>query len=61
MIIMENYSRSGVHDFTMASRKAEETMWLVVSVEDAYNFMMNWLTKAPTVYGIFHSKRKLCW
>jgi hypothetical protein len=21
---MENYSRSGVHDFTMASRKAEE-------------------------------------
>ncbi|CAJ2627765.1 unnamed protein product [Trifolium pratense] len=55
MIIMENYSRSGVHDFTMASRKAEET------IEDAYNFMMNWLTKAPTVYGIFHSKRKLCW
>jgi hypothetical protein len=24
MIIMESYSRSGVHDFTMASRKAEE-------------------------------------
>ncbi|WJX78379.1 hypothetical protein P8452_61608 [Trifolium repens] len=27
MIIMENYSRSGVHDFTMASRKAEEANW----------------------------------
>ncbi|WJX78378.1 hypothetical protein P8452_61608 [Trifolium repens] len=24
---MENYSRSGVHDFTMASRKAEEANW----------------------------------
>ncbi|XP_045793267.1 kinesin-like protein KIN-14L isoform X1 [Trifolium pratense] len=27
MIIMENCSRSGVHDFTMASRKAEEATW----------------------------------
>ncbi|GAU30077.1 hypothetical protein TSUD_332460 [Trifolium subterraneum] len=24
---MENFSRSGVHDFTMASRKAEEATW----------------------------------
>jgi uncharacterized protein YycO len=36
-------------------------VWLVESVEDAYNFMMNWLTKVPTVYGIFHSRSKLCW
>ncbi|CAJ2671502.1 unnamed protein product [Trifolium pratense] len=27
MIIMENCSRTGVHDFTMASRKAEEATW----------------------------------
>jgi hypothetical protein len=28
-------------------------VWLVESVEDAYNFMMNWLTRFPQFMGFF--------